>query len=403
MESNWLPLVEDLPTPFYLYDVDGIISRIELIKGLMPQVDFYFAVKANSNLELLREMRPYLHGLDISSGGELDQSLLAGYSGRQCSFAGPGKTVEEVEKGLDNQCGTFSIESMDDYGRIRDAASRKGMKAPVLLRINPEKVNKSFAIKMGGRATQFGIDQENALPLLEELSRDEHIDFRGYHIYSGTQNLNAQGLVEYYENNLEVIFHLVEESGMKPAKVNLGGGFGIPYYQGNEPLNVEEVAQGINRVVEAFYNAYGCRTIIELGRFLVGEFGYYLARVLARKSSRGKEFLITDGGMHHNLAASGNLGQVIRKNYHVDNISSSREVKNYDLAGCLCTPLDILGTNLSLAQADIGDLILIPASGAYGYSASPLLFLGHETPGEYALKGGTIRQIRKSFSLTDFN
>lgn len=408
MSIDFPGIAKNYGTPLYVYNFDAIQSRLQLLRTLFGgKIQIYYAVKANSNLKLLTYMRPLIDGLDISSAGEMKQSILANYQTDQLSFAGPGKTPQELEFAVNNNCGSINVESIDELRTLITITEQLSCKANIFLRINPAQLTPQFAIKMGGKATQFGIEEENidqAISLI--LQHNHRFNFIGYHIYAGTQCLDPQGLLDNLAYTLDLAQRLAARHSVKPKKLNLGGGFGLPYFENDQELNIKEVAQSITSMLRTFEktSALNSSYVLELGRYIVGEFGYYLTTILAIKESRGKTFCIIDGGMHQNMSASGNFGQIIRKNYKIRNLSHCFEpMKKVDLAGCLCTTLDTLATNISINSPKVGDVLLFENSGAYGFTASPLLFLGHQTPKEILIREGQVEIIRSSKELTDFN
>jgi diaminopimelate decarboxylase len=394
-------------TPFYLYDLNNIYEKIQMIRNYFGKsIKLYYAIKANSNLELLRTIREKVDGLDISSYGEMEQSLLAGYSPKQLSFAGPGKTCEELEKAIRNEIGIISVESLREMEDIRKISLKINKKVDIALRINPTLLIKEFAIKMGGQATQFGIDEEKldvAVAYLRE--NGSHFNFKGIHVYSGTQCLNEEALVKNVDNVLEIAKKMEDKYDLECTWINLGGGFGVSYHD-NQRLNIEKIAEGVKKAIENYkkFTKGNPNFIFELGRYLVTEAGIYVAKVVSYKESRGKLYFVLDGGMNHHLAASGNFGQVIRKNFLVKNISNSEgKLVTCNLVGPLCTTLDILGRDIAVESPRLGDLIAFLNSGSYGFTSSPLLFLGHETPTELLLQENGIKSIRAKRKLIEFN
>lgn len=408
MSIDFLSIAKNHGTPLYVYDFDAIQSRLRNLRSLFGQnIELYYAVKANSNLKLLTYMRPLIDGLDISSAGEMKQALLASYRPDQLSWAGPGKTTQEIEFTLKNDCGSLSVESIDELKTLITITEQLSCKVSIFLRINPAQLTPQFAIKMGGKASQFGMEEENIDQAMSLISQYNHrFNFIGYHIYAGTQCLDPQGLLDNIAYTLNLVQRLASQYSLKPQKLNLGGGFGLPYFENDHELDIKEVSQSINSMLRTFEKTYALNLtyILELGRFLVGEFGYYLTKILATKESRGKTYCIVDGGMHQNMSASGSFGQIIRKNYKIRNLSHRSEpIKKVDIAGCLCTTLDTLATNICMNSPKVGDVLLFENSGAYGFTASPLLFLGHETPKEILIREGQMEIIRSSKHLTDFN
>lgn len=392
MACDLKKLAEEYGTPLYVYDAEAIAERMKLLRrSLGEQVEIYYAAKANPHQDVLKFLRPLVDGLDVSSGGEYAYALQAGYAGKDLSFAGPGKTEQEIAYAISNDCGSLSIESLDDLERIVRVAEGLQKKANVSIRINPLQLIPKFAMKMGGKATQFGVDEEAVESVVSCLKYNTAVlNFVGYHIYAGTQCLDADSFKENFQYIFSMIRRIHTQVQFPIKKINLGGGFGVPYFSGMEPLDIEKTGRYLQSEVAAFAKDYsGTKYIVELGRYLVAEAGYYLTSVLAIKASRDKTFVILDGGMHHNQSAAGNLGQIIKKNYKIENISrATGNMVKVDLAGCLCTPLDLMGINVELIEPKVGDILVFYTSGAYGYSASPLYFLGHPLPKELLVSKG---------------
>lgn len=407
MVSRLLTIANEYGTPVYAYDLDALQEKINsLHSALHPSVKLFYAAKANTNIEILKWFHKKVDGLDISSGGEFRQAVLAGYDPMMFSFAGPGKTETELYRAISTGCGSISVESYDELMFILQICKINNYKANVLIRINSQKKINKFAIKMGGKPSAFGIDQDQVYSILHIIKENlSFINFKGFHIYSGTQCLDAQSLADYYQSTLELIEKIITDVEIAaPQIINLGGGMGVDYF-GNEKLDEIETINGLNKSISEYENKIGTtKFILELGRYLMAPVGYYLISVLVQKQSFGKEFIILDGGMNHNLAAAGHLGQILKKNYLILNLSNPEGMhKTYNLSGPLCTPLDTLATQISLPEIKLGDVLAIQNSGAYGYTASPLLFLGHPTPKEVVFTKEETRLVRKSFNLEDFN
>jgi diaminopimelate decarboxylase len=407
--EDLLRAAEQYGTPLYVYDLDEAAARARALKeALGGAAELLYAVKANPNKELLRHALSWADGLDISSGGELRIARDSGWDPARMSLAGPGKSLSELDLAVSSGCGSISVESLDDLERILEAG-RRAAKAPRLsLRVNPLELNGPFALKMGGKPTQFGVDEEDApaaLSAIAAAAREGRAEYAGIHIYAGTQCLDAAALIENVKNSLRIAAELEKASGFKAQTINLGGGFGLAYYEGQEELDLAAAGAGIAAALMAFkaerpYTGFA----LELGRYLVGPAGWYLTRVLAVKRSRGKTYAIVDGGMHQHLSASGNLGQTIKRNYRMKNLSNEGGASAAtELAGCLCTPIDLLGFGAPLPQARVGDLISLENSGAYGYTASPLFFLGHDAPREAAFEGGAARIVREALSPAELS
>ncbi len=371
-------------TPFYAYDRSVLDRRVAELRAALPAaIQLHYAMKANPMPALVAHMARLVDGLDVASGGELAVALDNGADPYEISFAGPAKSVSELDQAV--AAGILvNVESFREIRLLSAAAERAGRAARVAVRVNPDFELKSSGMKMGGGPKQFGIDAEEVPKALAEIG-SRGLGFEGFHIFSGSQNLRADSICDAQSKTLELAVRLARDAPAPVRSVNLGGGFGIPYFPGEQPLDLAPIGAHLRDVVaDAAQRLPQARLVIELGRYLVGEAGVYVCRVVDRKVSRGQVFLVTDGGLHHHLAASGNFGQVIRKNYPVaigNRITGARrEVAS--VVGPLCTPLDLLADRMDLAEAQEGDLVVVFQSGAYGYTASPLGFLSHPLPVE---------------------
>ena len=365
-------------TPLFVYSREMLDQRMADLRTAMPdRLSIHYAMKANPFSPLLEHMADLVDGLDVASGGELQMARDAGFLPREISFAGPGKRDEElfaaVKAGV-----TLNLESANEARRALEAGTALGIAPRLAIRVNPDFELRGSGMKMGGGAKPFGIDQSQVSALAREIIA-AGANWRGFHIFTGSQALDAEAIIETQANVLELAAQLSEESGAILPHLNMGGGFGIPYFDKDKPLDIGHVGEALS---ERFSNLpdilQETEFAIELGRFLVGEAGVYLTRIVDRKESHGVTYLVTDGGMHHQLAASGNFGTVVRRNYpaaiatHFD----AEAVEEVNVVGCLCTPLDRLADAALMPRADVGDLVAIFCAGAYGASASPSAFLG---------------------------
>lgn len=363
-------------TPFYAYDRMALTARMAALRESFPvDVHFHYAVKANPMPALVCRMAGLADGFDVASGGELQTVLNAGAAPGKISFAGPGKSDAELLMAIAAKA-IINVESRYELERIIALASASLPKPRVALRVNPDFELKSAGMKMGGGSKPFGIDAEN-IPDLYPLFGDR-VCFEGFHIFSGSQNLRADAIIEAQEKSVDLAIRLSKDAPRFVSYLNLGGGFGIPYFPGDVPLDVSVIGNNFRklmyRVREELPQA---QVVIELGRYLVGEAGVYVCSVIDRKVSRGQVYLVTNGGLHHHLAASGNFGQVIRKNYPVviDTKEQNPAIETVSIVGPLCTPLDILADKIEAPVAAPGDLVIVKQSGAYGLTASPRSFL----------------------------
>ena len=366
-------------TPFYAYDRALLRARVGQLRAALPaEISLHYAMKANPMPAVVGYMAGLVDGLDVASGAELRVALDAGMDPREISFAGPGKQPVELAQAVASSI-LLNIESMREIHDLADVVQRLGRPARVAVRVNPDFELKSSGMKMGGGPKQFGIDAEQVPRALSEIARLD-LGFEGFHIFSGSQNLRADAICEAQSKGLALAMRLAADAPGPVRTLNLGGGFGIPYFPGDQPLDLAHVGDHLGEVVAtAKAHLPDAEIVIELGRYLVGEAGVYVSRVVDRKVSRGEVFLVTDGGLHHHLAASGNFGQVIRKNYPVTigNRLTSPHKEVASVVGPLCTPLDLLADRMELPVASVGDLVVVFQSGAYGRTASPARFLSH--------------------------
>jgi diaminopimelate decarboxylase len=373
-------------TPFYAYDRSLLSGRMAHLRAsLQAAIQLHFSVKANPMPALVQHMAGLVDGFDVASASEMRVALDTPMDAAGVSFAGPGKTDAELSQAIAAGV-VLSLESPGEARRAARIGEALGIQPRALLRINPDFEMKSSGMKMGGGARQFGVDAEEAPALLREIGV-LGLDFHGLQIFSGSQSLSASTIVDAQSQTFQLAQRLADHAPAPIRLLNIGGGFGIPYFPGEQPLDLHPIADNLNawlpRVKDALPQAH---VAIELGRYLVGEAGVYISRVTDRKVSRGQTFLVTDGGMHHQLAASGNLGQVIRKNYPVAIASrmkaGEQDTEVVNIVGPLCTPLDILADRMPLPHADVGDLVAVFQSGAYGPTASPAGFLSRPAAGE---------------------
>ena len=371
-------------TPFYAYDRALVSARMAAVRAALPaQVRLHYSIKANPMPAMVQYMAGLADGLDVASAGELKTALDTGFDPAHISFAGPGKSTAELRRAIAaGVC--INVESGAEITRIAQQAEALGMAPRVVLRVNPDFELKASGMRMGGGAKPFGIDAE-AVPQAAAQLRAAGIEPLGFHIFCGSQSLKTEAIVEAHARSFELSLRLAGECGFAPAMLNLGAGFGIPYFPGESPLDLAPVGANLAEWLPRVRAALGeVRVSLESGRYFVGEAGIYVARVVDRKVSRGQVFLVTDGGLHHHLAASGNFGQVIRKNYPaaIGNRMAEAGRETVSVVGPLCTPLDVLAERMELPPAGEGDLVVVFQSGAYGLSASPTAFLGHPQPTE---------------------
>lgn len=375
-------------TPFYAYDRARITERIAALRVALPEgVGLHYAIKANPMPAVVQHLAPLVDGCDVASADELDLALDAGYAPGVIGFAGPGKTDDELARAVAAGI-LIEVESEGEARRLAALGGGAPARRPrIALRINPDFRLKGSGMHMGGGASQFGIDAEEAPALMRAIA-GMGLDFEGFHIFGGSQNLDASAIATAEDLIADLAIRLAADAPQPVRHLNIGGGFGIPYFPKDRPLDLRAVGAALARTEAKIRAALPhARTIIELGRYIVGEAGVYVCRVIDRKVSRGQVYLVTDGGLHHHLAATGNFGQGIRRNYPLAIATrfGHEAEETASVVGCLCTPIDLLGDRVALPRAEVGDLVAIFQSGAYGPSASPSRFLGHPAAKEALL------------------
>lgn len=366
-------------TPYYAYDRKLIQSRVAELRAALPKnVKLHYAMKANPMPALVGFITGLVDGIDVASAGELKIALDAGALPQETSFAGPGKRDTELRQAVASGI-LINVESFREIDLLAKISDELSLPARVAVRVNPDFELKGSGMKMGGGPKQFGIDAEAVPKLLEQVG-EQQLAFEGFHLFAGSQNLKAEAICEAQEKSYDLALRLSDYAPAPVRFLNLGGGFGIPYFPGERHLDLASIGKNLEQLAKrAQSDLPEASLVIELGRYLVGESGIYVTRIVDRKISRGQTFLVVDGGLNHHLSASGNFGQVIRKNYPVTIGSrmNSADTETVSIVGPLCTPLDILADRMNLSLGTPGDLVVIFQSGAYGASASPQAFLGH--------------------------
>lgn len=371
-------------TPFFAYDRARLDDRIAHLRRHLPaEIRLHYAVKANPMPAVVQHLARLVDGFDVASAGEMATVLDAPVAPADVSFAGPGKRRTELRQAIAAGV-VVHMESEAEMRAIAEEAESLGLRPRVAIRVNPDFEVKGSGMRMGGGAQQFGVDAERVPQMLGELGKMD-LEFIGFHLFAGSQNLRADRLIESQRRIVDLAIALSDHAPAPVRHLNIGGGFGIPYFPKDEPLDLEPVGEALARLLDRLGRELPeAQAIVELGRYIVGEAGIYVTRIVDRKESRGQVFLVTDGGLNHHLAASGNFGQVIRRNYPVviGNRMDEAARETATVVGCLCTPLDVLAEKVQLPEARIGDLVVILQSGAYGRTASPSAFLGHPEASE---------------------
>ena len=387
-------------TPFYLYHGGMIVDRVRRVREALG-VEVSYSVKANPNLAVCQLIaREGQAGGEVASSGELVVARAAGFAPEDIVFAGPGKTDEELKRAVEEGIFAVNVESLGEIERLAAVAERSERRIGVGLRINPAAQLMGSGMRMGGTVGQFGLDQDDLAEAVRKTLSHPHLVLMGIHIYTATQVFEVEALLEHCRNILELALEAADKAGQPLSMIDFGGGFGVPYFENMVDFDLDRFGRGFRELLKSYRSdprLEGCRFIFELGRYLVAEAGVYVTRVVDVKQMRGKTFAVTDGGMNHHLTATGNMGQVFRKSYPLLNLSRAGGEPAEEavaVAGPCCTPLDMFGTNIPLVEPEVGDLIGVFYSGAYGFSASNLGFLSHPAPAEVLLWQGEARLLR---------
>ena len=394
-------VARDYGTPCYVYFMDAVRERVERVRSAFGRrFRISYAVKSNPNPIILRRLRGVVDALDVSSAGEVVRAVDAGWDPARLSFTGPGKTQAELQASVAARVGEVIVESVDEAGLLNGVARAAGRKQRVIIRIAPSRVPRGFGLNMSGKPTPFGIDEEEIDAAVQTIRELSHLELCGFHIYSGTQCLNADAVAENYAIFVEIFSRACHRHGVQPQRLIFGSGIGIPYYDNEIPVDLAAIAEKTNPALDALKSDStfaAADLVLEMGRYLIGEAGIYMMRVIRKKRSRGVDICICDGGMHHHLGAAGHLGTLIQRNYQMFKISEDQNdagaEQAYNLVGPLCTTIDTLGRQVKFDGLDAGDLIGIRCSGAYGVSASPIHFISHSPPREIIVDsaGGSVR------------
>jgi diaminopimelate decarboxylase len=393
-------LVAAFGSPLFVYDAAIMRdSYRRLARAVDGFCEIHYSIKANPNPAVARLFVHEGAGIEIASAGELQLAQQAGCPPSRILFAGPGKGEEELDAAIAAGIGEIHLESFEELEACARRAAARRCRVDVAIRINPGASVQGGAMRMGGKPAAFGFDEEDLSTIVERVGQQEYLTLSGIHLFAGTQILDARVLLAQWAHAISLAGHVTAMTGCPLKTIDFGGGLGVPYHAGEVPLDLGVLRAGLPELrghVARFPLLATTRLLVEPGRFLTAEGGVYLATVRAQKLSRGTRFIITDGGMHHHLAASGNLGQVVKRDYPLLAATrlGSKNCTPAVVAGPLCTPLDMIGRQTPFPDMVAGDLVAVLQSGAYGLSASPVGFLSHPSPAEVMVDDGHMQLIR---------
>ena len=385
--ATWQNAARQFGTPLYVYDLDMVRARIDLLRTLFGgQFDISYAIKANPNAALLDGLQPVLDTFDASSFAEVERAISAGMPAERISFSGPAKRIAELEGALRVGVGELILESVEEAEDLSRLAQTLGQTQACLIRINPDRVPRKFGASMAGTASQFGIDEADIATDLPKIAALPGIRVEGFHIYSGTNCLDPEAIAENFGIFADIFSSAAALLDIAPKRLIFGSGFGVPYLPDETELDhgaLPELVQPVLDRLMADPRMRQARCVLELGRWLAAPAGWLLTSVIRQKQSRGKAVRMCDAGFNNHLAACGMMGSVFRRNWVYENLTNpTGAVGPYTLTGPLCTTIDRLGVDIELPEPRVQDVIAIPQSGAYGLTASPSRFISHPEPRE---------------------
>ncbi|HTI26688.1 MAG TPA: type III PLP-dependent enzyme [Kutzneria sp.] len=400
---NWNEIAKEHGTPTYVYDGDHLAENLrELRAALHPALEVFFSLKSNPNRGVYDVLRAAGARAEVSSLAELRTVLAAGTDPGDIVFLGPGKSAAEIEACVEAGIYALVCESLPELVQIDEAAARHGVRQRVLLRVNPAFSVKGSRLTMGGKPRQFGIDEATVLAAGRSLSEYRHADVAGVQAYLGTRILDADVVVKNTAYILDLAERVAAATGIRLDAVDIGGGLGVAYFDGEQDLDLAALTKELNPLLERFTAAHpDTRMIMESGRYLTADAGTYLMRVRYVKESMGENFAVTDGGTHHHMAAVG-IGSFVKRNFPIELLSRTAEpTENWNVTGPLCTPNDTVAKGARLPSLQPGDLLGVRRSGAYGPSASPVYFLSHGYPAEVVVRRGRTYLVRRRDTVDD--
>lgn len=398
--------VEKYGTPLFIYDLNMIREQYNKLREALPEtIKIFYSIKANPSLAICYEIKELGANAELSSLYEIKAALNAGFHPKQIIFVGPAKSEKEIESAILLDIYAIVCESMNELELITKKAKKHGKIVPVALRINPSHVEKTAQLKMGGVPSQFGIDEILVMKNMKIFIENKNIKLMGIHIYNGTRNLRAKDIVDNTENILTIATNLQKKFNVRFPMVDIGGGFGVPYFEGEKELDLISVADGLKTLITNYLLMFPeTKIILESGRYLVAGAGILVCKVIDVKVSKGVKYVIVDGGTNCEMAVIG-MGSIVKRNFPISVINmenKSSELESCNIAGPLCTPGDLLAKNIELPKISIGDLILVKNVGAYGPTASPVMFLSHGFPVEILYKNQRTYIIRDRYNEEDF-
>ncbi|MBW2996178.1 diaminopimelate decarboxylase [Candidatus Woesearchaeota archaeon] len=377
---------------FYLYSMDKINTQLSGLKENLPEnVALYYAMKANPNKEILCHLKKSqkVNGIEVSSAGELEKALEF-FEPKEIIATGPGKNRYELQRYIEEGIRQINVESYIEAIRIKEIVKKTtNHPVDVLVRVNIDYSPEKAHILMSGFSSKFGIDEKGIEEQTALISNLEGISLQGIHVFAGNGVLDHEIILDYF-NYIFGMVNRLENKGEGIPIIDLGGGFGIDYKGEGRSLDIVSLGKNMSELIskQGYENK---ELILELGRYIVGESGYYVTEILDIKESKGKKHIITAGGINHQRRPC-----ATETNHPVEIISMKKpllhpgqpSVRNeiIDIGGPLCLSADILAKDIQIKNANIGDLVVVHQSGAYGSSMGANNFLSHPIAKEYLLR-----------------
>jgi diaminopimelate decarboxylase len=389
-------LAETFGTPLFVYDLDLIGRRVEALRAVLPRgFRIAFAVKANPALAVVAHLRGCGVGADVASGGELETILRAGFDPTLVAMTGPGKRDEELAAAVEAGIGFITVESPGELRRLEAIAAAAGKRQPILLRLAVAEDARLETVRIiGGGEGKFGMPLSTLIEAARIASRSEHVELLGVHAFGASNVRDAERLAAHVSELVEIGRQVASAAGTRLRVVDAGGGLGIPYADGERPLDLGRLGRRLGELRARWDSDEALRDldlVLEPGRFLVGPAGAYVARVVDVKGSDSAPVAILDGGINHVLRPT-LLGTEQR--LAVLTKDAVRVLVHTTIAGPLCTGLDVFTTGAMLPRPRVGDLVAVLDAGAYGFTESMPFFLSHPTAAEVAVRAGRASLIR---------
>ena len=397
-------LAESFGTPFYVYDLDLIGRRVEALRATLPRgFRIAFAVKSNPSLAIVAHLRRCGVGADVASGGELETVLRAGFEPAAIAMTGPGKRDEELTAAVAAGIGFITVESPGELRRLEAIAAKADRRQPILLRLAVSEDARLETVRIiGGVEGKFGMPLQTLIETARVAARSEHVELLGIHAFGASNLRDAEQLVAHVAELVEIGRRVAAETGTRLRLVDAGGGLGIPYADGERPLDLDRLCRRLGELRARWDSDASLRemeVVLEPGRFLVGPAGAYVARVVDVKGPDSAPVAILDGGINHVLRPA-----LVQSEHRIVVLATDglRALVHTTVAGPLCTGIDVFTTDAMLPRPRVGDLVAILDTGAYGFTESMPLFLSHPTPAEVAVRGGRASLIRPRIEPTEF-